>query len=559
MDLRTYLEIEDSLARRLSRTWKPLALQVFTKVQDLVAAGDWAAAYAAAQDVDLSVVGDSNREWIKYMLQAAMVFGAKVASSGQKVTAVSLGSYDKLLSRQTDVLCASLEYNVTIDMHRQLVQLIANQQAAAEIVQKAPRKPRYVKEFVSFKKGGDEALQMVSSLHTSRLAVWGFTAEADVLGITRYQLQAVLDGRTSKYCRWINGKSFEVSDALSSITTILDSQNPDDLRSLHPWPKQTKAAFAEYATLSEQEMVARKMHIPPFHPHCRTLCTKAKQRVTDQGKLIEDYATPPQTVSAAPESPPNPLGSEPVQKVISTVENFKEVGVKLTQEEVDHWNSTVGVSPTLVLSQISGHPPVEVLSKIIKGKLIRMMKDGDIRFDMKTNIPGAKGSVSLNQVYDPFTKVMYMTSQEFHSASPEIAMAWLKRLYLQSAILTSSMEGTAVVAAAASAPAIIAHAQMGFLPMSASEWFTIKNAILDELLPDGELFYLVEELPAYQVKTIKNLLASKDSEALWALVNLPYKINGISVADALFAGFKIDMTLNLDNAAAMQMFKGANG
>lgn len=68
----------------------------------------------------------------------------------------------------------------------------------------------------------------------------------------------------------------------------------------------------------------------------------------------------------------------------------------------------------------------------------------------------------------------------------------------------------------------------------------------------------MEELPAYQIKTIKNLLASKDSEALWAMVNLPYKLNGISVADALFAGFKIDMSLNLDNIKAMAMFKGAN-
>ncbi|MGZ7142793.1 hypothetical protein ACXWOE_10255, partial [Streptococcus pyogenes] len=47
-----------------------------------------------------------------------------------------------------------------------------------------------LKSLVSFKEAADAKLKMVSSLHTSRLASWGFLAEADVRGITKYKITA---------------------------------------------------------------------------------------------------------------------------------------------------------------------------------------------------------------------------------------------------------------------------------------------------------------------------------------------------------------------------------
>ena len=33
--------------------------------------------------------------------------------------------------------------------------------------------------------------------------------------------------------------------------------------------------MAEFAQMSAEEFVARGLHIPPYHPHCRTVCILA--------------------------------------------------------------------------------------------------------------------------------------------------------------------------------------------------------------------------------------------------------------------------------------------
>ena len=194
------------------------------------------------------------------------------------------------------------------------MQSIAKVQEELKTVEKA-EKPRYVREFVNFTVEGDKIMQLISSLHTSRLAVWGFAAEADLLGLTTYKLSAVLDGRTSAFCRAINGKVFKVDDARKSINEILSVQNPDDVKSLQPWPKQDKASMEKYAEMTPEELTAAGLHIPPFHPGCRTMLVRV-------GKA-------PRT-----EKPSVPKEREKLPKVVSTKETFEELGLTVTDSVV---------------------------------------------------------------------------------------------------------------------------------------------------------------------------------------------------------------------------------
>ena len=255
IDIRTYLDLEVLLQKRLLKTWKPMAAKLQARVVDAINAGDFASAYDLTREVDLTEVGESNRQFIKYMLLANANFGARLVSDTIS-TFVSTGTFDTMLDKVTDNFCKSLEHNATIQTYKTIMQSIAAAEKKLEEVKKA-EKPRYVREFVDFTEAGNEMPQLISSLHSSRLTVWGFTAEAEVLGLTQYKLSAVLDGRTSDFCRMINGKTFEVVDARKSINEILSVENPDDVKVLQPWPKQDKASMEEFTSMSAQELTAR--------------------------------------------------------------------------------------------------------------------------------------------------------------------------------------------------------------------------------------------------------------------------------------------------------------
>ena len=70
----------------------------------------------------------------------------------------------------------------------------------------------------------------------------------------------------------MDGKVFQVADARRKVIEVLNVQNPEDLKVVQPWPKQTKRALAEFQQMTPQELTEQGLHIPPYHPHCRTIC-----------------------------------------------------------------------------------------------------------------------------------------------------------------------------------------------------------------------------------------------------------------------------------------------
>jgi hypothetical protein len=101
-----------------------------------------------------------------------------------------------------------------------------------------------------------------------------------------------MDGRTSEFCQMINGKTFLVEDARSTIVQVLNLDNPDDAKHITPWPSQSKASLANLSKLSAQELTNLNLHVPPFHPGCRTLCVVV-------GKQIKTLPFSPLTVAQA--------------------------------------------------------------------------------------------------------------------------------------------------------------------------------------------------------------------------------------------------------------------
>lgn len=294
MDLSKYIDIEEGMSSRLMRSWRTPATRLYSKMLKSVEKADFDGARQLASDIDLTDVAEKNRRMIHTYLYAAAAFGMRVAAGGKKPLA-QVGRYDTTMNRVTDLVCRSVEWNATVYTLNAAMQSIARAEEAYkkeenETVKKAAAKRRFVREFVSFQDDGDDMLQLVSSLHTSRLATWGFTAEAEVLGVETYKLQAVLDGRTSEFCKLIHGKTFKVSDARRTVVEVLGIDNPDDAKQIQPWPRQSKAQISQYKGMSAEQLTALNLHIPPFHPGCRTLCTRVDVQYT--------VSTPPKPKNA---------------------------------------------------------------------------------------------------------------------------------------------------------------------------------------------------------------------------------------------------------------------
>lgn len=533
IDIRVFLELEAQLMRRLRKTWVPIAAKLQAKVVEAINAGDFASAYDLAREVDLSEVGEKNRQYIKYMLLANANFGARMVSD-TKATFISSGTFDAMLDKVADNFCKSLEHNATTQTYKTIVQSIAEAEKKLDEVQKAA-KPRYVKDFVDFTEAGDDMLQLISSLHSSRLSVWGFAAEAEVLGLTQYKLSAVLDGRTSDFCRLINGKTFEVEDARKSINEILSVENPDDVKILQPWPKQDKASMEEFSSMTAADLTARGLHIPPFHPKCRTMLV----RVGKAPRLTK---------------PEVDKERQKIPNMTATKEMFTALGLEMSDEALSHWNAYVGVSPILLLARLAGYTPQELLDGVL-GKLfksISISKNGDISFNTRKKIKD-KGKASTNMVYDPYNGHMHLNSVEFSNVKSSDATAFLKEHFGGALDVAESLGAKTLSITVGGQAGAYTFSKMGMVP-SASDWYDIKETLLEGL--EGDRFKEVaDSLMPSQLKVLKDLLNSKNETSIVALASLPFKVGGEPIGKVLLAGFKYDAILDLTNKKMVKMFK----
>lgn len=525
-DYREYLDLEDGLQKKLREAWAPTAVSLYNRMATLVSQAKFDDARAVADTIDLSSVGDENKESIKAYLLAFLQLGAELCN-GSRTTFTSFGNHDALLDHVTKNFVASIALNVTIQTRQAALQSIADAEADYSLTQKAEKK-RFLRNFVDFSEQGDEMLQLISSLHSSRLSTWGFVAEAEVLDVEEYRLTAVLDGRTSKFCRAINGKVFKVKDAREFVNVVLNVENPDDLRIVQPWPKQTKQAIERYSAMTADELTAEGLHIPPYHPSCRTLLTHTKKGAPRTG---------------VPVVPPD---NQILPSQVSTPETFRELGLDTEEDHVKYWNEQVGVSPVTALSKVTGATPLELLDRSVDSKVaINMQEDGDILMTAK-DMPLAKGSYSGTTLIDPVQGALYQRQASFKGTDIPTAVGFVKSLYGGLVDLGLSMGATSLVVASSGA-GIATHAAAGF-STSAAGWYDLRDKMLTALNKT--------ELAVSEKNVVSSLLASKDENAIQALVRLPYTIDGVQIGKYLLNGLNSEMVLDLGSLTALTLLKG---
>lgn len=564
IDYRVYLDLEKALTQRLQKTWAALAPDLFAPIHAAIKAKNWAKAYDLARELDASSVISSNREYIKYVLLACANFGAATANPKDH-TFVSAGNFGGFLDQVVQNMVTLAESTVNAELYREAVQLIAaaQQPAAKAEVRKdfvdgdpanllAPA-DRYVKDFVSFAGAGMQGVKLVSTLHSSRLAVWGFTAEADTIGFDYYTLTPVLDNRTSKFCRMLGERNlvFRVQQAKDLINRALSAQTADEIKAIQPWPPQDKASMESYWGMDADELAANGWATPPFHPFCRTLLTRVDHQ-PNTGEQPEEEQQHPE------EEPAEEQQGYQVFKPV-TAEDFAELGLTVTPEEVGYWNAYVGKSPVEVMAGLMGMEPLDLMNNADESntRLINFNASGDIKFHYDGPIGEAEdnGVASINMVYDPLDGTLYQNYMDVTSDNPEFVGEYVKEYY-QSLVDTGQlMDAERLVMQAVGEDGIGTYATMGMTPTD-GDWANLRSDIRDDMTGNGPLAFLNDSLPEDQLAVVNDLLSASDPHAIQALAALDYEVDGVPISEILFKDRKVEMVLDLKDTEAVSTFLG---
>lgn len=386
---------------------------------------------------------------------------------------------------------------------------------------------RLAQPFTSFEQEGRGMLQLVSQLHTSRLSAYGFTAEAEVLDIQRYAITEQLDNRICPVCEVMHGREFDVSDARDALDEILDTQDPETLRQLQPWPSQSKAAVEALKGMGDDQIIERNWMIPPFHPWCRGLLVAVGDvpRIEDTPSYREAFGPEEDTLPDA------------------TVQTFREYGLQVSQEGARTWNQAVGVQVGQVIAGLVGIDPERLLRAIDKLKDTAMDITRDkVSFKYRGTAFESVGAYTIAMELELVAREMKILTLKVPKGESDVGVALLSswsNTWEQMGVNSVKLEANVEMGA-------YAWAKYGWVP-SVQDWNVLRKKLASQV-------GLIDGVSEEAQDVIEIVLASPDPKAIWLLVDLQEEIDGMPVGLALLAGESWVGTLDRTDPVAMARF-----
>lgn len=279
-EILAFLSIERSLGRIGYRVTEDALAPLESDLHTAAVDGRHDEALHLLDQIDLRHETQKVEELVPFYLQSAFVLGASLAYGGMNRT-------PKNTKQKLDPTILSTVAKVHAEIVTNRSANLIRRYGANAIADHSVEHDQLIKSEAHIRKKSTDDLadmlnaavdgtsKMMSSisanLSTSRLVSYGFLHGAHELGIRKYQLQAVLDERTSDICRELDGRVFEVDRALSYAERVLRTTDPEELKSIAPFLKGTKAAIKHLHETSDQDLQAQGVMVPPFHPGCRTV------------------------------------------------------------------------------------------------------------------------------------------------------------------------------------------------------------------------------------------------------------------------------------------------
>jgi SPP1 gp7 family putative phage head morphogenesis protein len=125
-----------------------------------------------------------------------------------------------------------------------------------------------------------ELYNRVAAASVNRAHNWGGMFSLEEAGFEDYVFRAVMDERTSRICRELNGRVFSVPRAMTVVRRALDGP-PSAIEGIAPWPTFDEERGDFYierdgrrsylAGKSTEWLEARGVAMPPLHGNCRSV------------------------------------------------------------------------------------------------------------------------------------------------------------------------------------------------------------------------------------------------------------------------------------------------
>lgn len=527
-----FLAIESSLSDKFAKELALLTKDIYSKVGRAISNGEFVEAVELVRDISFQPMFDKLKDYLTYHTHIAMLFGASRVTHTPGTSVVGLG-FEK------DTVSTIVEnFRVTIAdaeayVREQAVQLIALHRESARPEAPLPvevqKAERILQPFESFMdETGKAYFNLVSSLHTSRVSAYGFTAEANVLGLEYYEINEQLDNRICPVCRIMHKKVFQVRDARKLLTVVTRTTDKELLKNLQPWPKQTKESLKEIAAMTADELVAKGWHVPPFHPRCRGLLGRV-------GK-----------------SPALPAQGQPSTKVTdhtATIPEFEGLGLKVTPKNVAHWNKFVKQPPAEVVSAVAHKPVSEVLAvaetekTVIKPQVIDSFKITTKALTITSSSDTGHGAATRTITAKFKEQELAVESAALNLEKSKVSVAILQKAYLLAKDIGMKKMITAV-----SGKGSVSLAAMGFSPLAADSWAALKAAI-------SQRFSSIEaKLSLEGRQAVESILSSDNPESIIELALLGKDQSGIEVGKTLLTGLEWEGGLDFNSTKSMEAF-----
>jgi len=555
--IEAFLALEASLSARITTAWGKVSKGILPSVYLRLQQNDVLGATQLVDNLDLSPIIRQCRDYVRYVSYASILFGASRLTpkiSGSKIN--EPGRLTPLINRTTASFAAAIVNTVGEQVKTKLYGLIQEHdlnspstnfaQSEGNVIFKAEN-TTLLRPFVEFKNPvNNEAqrmIQMISGLHTSRLAAFGFTEEANLLGVTEYMINEQLDNKICPICEEMHGKTFPVDQARGLLERTLLTDDPTELATLQPWPSQNKANVERLKGMDTEEIIMNGWHVPPYHPYCRGQLVKV-------GRLprIED------TASYQAAFPTNATGDFSPSQI--DVETFQSLGIDVSQEEVDQWSKEVGVAPDEVLSLMTGLSPQEMADRAFYpvsgntdsrgyGVSMSLVANGTdeerlrVSLDMQGKGARSPWQASLDMVFEDAEKMMRVRdlSKINEHDLPDVLSSWVAA--------AGVMGIDQLEMAAALDPTGEFWSRYGGMP-SGNDWIDVRSSLRTEIESGAILLTDAEK------KKVLELLSSDDESAFWQLIDL-----GLPEIEKALLEYQLTMYIDLSDALVAERFAKA--
>lgn len=141
----------------------------------------------------------------------------------------------------------------------------------------------------------------------NRARCFGGVSVMEQAMVEEYEILAMMDERTSPFCRMMDGHIFRLGDAVKARDDMLNASDPEEVKKVHPWIPYKKAV-----NMTHRELVGQGQALPPYHFYCRTTY------------IVRSFAVP----DAIKEAPPiiNCQAAEPSDVLSQDINDYKYDG-----------------------------------------------------------------------------------------------------------------------------------------------------------------------------------------------------------------------------------------